>query len=164
MIISLRRSVSFSSLCIKYWSGSDVESLIFNELVLYVPSPFPSLAGGLRVWRTGAVPGPAERLREHDPDGGGEHGRLVARVQYSWHRCESRWTVCTGMHWSSAHSFGKLKLPLGCRFVVFPRNTPNLLYWVLECGCWLVLSFFFSIKPARTVNVWPGSLMWGYKV
>lgn len=45
------------------------------------------LAGRLWVWWTG--PGGAEPVGEHHPDGGREHGRLVAGAECSWHRCES---------------------------------------------------------------------------
>ncbi len=32
----------------------------------------------------------------------------------------------------------------GLIFCCFHHNTPNLFYWVLDCGCWLVLSFCFT--------------------
>lgn len=57
-----------------------------------------ALAGGLWAPWAGPVSGSSKYLREYHSNGRGEHGRLVARVQYSWHRCETRWTVSTGMH------------------------------------------------------------------
>lgn len=107
-------------------------------------------AGGLWVWRTGRLPGPTEHLREHNPDGGREHGRLVARVQYPWHRCETAGQLSPACTQSSAHHCGKPNV-----FGLFCCLIFNTLWYsvglLVSFGLFNLKKHFFSFSlPTRS--------------